>query len=99
VRLRQESNGVGGDESFSVTDADDEWALAARSDDQLRVVAVNHDEGEVPLDLAIGAAHRLDQVALVVALDQMGNGLGVGLGIEVVGPPRSVRRAIRGSSR
>ena len=68
----------------SIADADDERTLAARPDEQFGVVAVDDDEGEVSLDLAIGTAHRLDQVALVVALDQVGDGLGVGLGREVV---------------
>ena len=45
---------------------------------------MNDNEGEVPFDLAICPAYRLDQVAFVVALDQVGNCLGVGLSGEDV---------------
>ena len=45
---------------------------------------MNDNEGEVPFDIAICPAYRLDQVTFVVTLDQMGNGLGVGLGGEDV---------------
>ena len=56
----------------------------AGADEQARVVAVDHDEGEVALEVADGAAHGRGQVAVVVLLDQVGDGLGVGLGAEDV---------------
>jgi hypothetical protein len=43
---------------------------------------MDHDEGEVALERGVRLAHRLDEVARVVALDEMGNDLGVGLGRE-----------------
>jgi len=43
------------------------------------MVAVDRDEGEVPLELGVGQADGLDQVAVVVVLDQVRDGLRVGL--------------------
>ena len=54
------------------------------ADQRVLVVVVHGDEGVVPAQIAEGLAHRLGQVALVVALDQVGDDLGVGLGGEVV---------------
>jgi hypothetical protein len=51
---------------------------------------VDDDECEVPLELAEREAHRLDEVALVVALDEVRDGLRVGLGGE--------RMAVRGEA-
>ena len=46
------------------------------------MVVVDDDEGEVALELAVGRRVRLEQVAVVVALDQVDDDLGVGLGAE-----------------
>ena len=56
----------------------------ARSDEEPRVVVVDDDEREVTLELVEGEPDRLDEVALVVALDEVGDRLGVGLGAEGV---------------
>ena len=45
---------------------------------------VDRDEREVALELAVGGLDRLDEVAVVVALDQVRDDLGVGLGAEAV---------------
>ena len=66
----------------SSPDADHERALEPCADEQIGVVVVDHDEGEVALELAVSGAHRLDQIALVVALDEVDDDLGVGLGAE-----------------
>ena len=65
-------------------DADEQRALVPRADELLGVVVVDDDEGEVALELAVGLARRLEQVAVVVALDQVDDHLGVGLGVEDV---------------
>ena len=83
-RLAQERGGVRGDERLARRDADDHRALQPRSDEHARVVAMDRDEREVTLELGVGASHRLDEVALVVLLDQVRDGLGVGLGREDV---------------
>ena len=44
------------------------------------MVRVDDDEREVPVELAVREAHGLDQVARVVALDEVDDDLGVGLG-------------------
>jgi hypothetical protein len=48
------------------------------------VVVVDGDEREVPLELRERQANGLDEIALVVPLDQVRDGLGVGLGGERV---------------
>ena len=68
----------------SLADPDDERHLVARADEETRVVAVDDDEGEVTFELVEREAHGLDEVALVVALDEVRDGLGVGLGGERV---------------
>ena len=80
TRLGEEGGGVRGQERLAVTDADDERRLEARADEQVGMVGVDGHEREVALHLAERLAHGLDEVAVVVALDQMRDGLGVGLG-------------------
>ena len=83
-RLAQERGGVRGDEGLARRHADDHRALQPRSDEHAGVVAMDRDEGEVALELGVRASHGLDEVALVVLLDQVRDGLGVGLGREDV---------------
>ena len=68
----------------SSADPDDQWHLVARADEETRVVAVDDDESKMPFELAEREPHRLDEVALVVALDEVGHRLRVGLGGEGV---------------
>ena len=75
----------------SSADAYEQRALVARPDEQLRVLAVEDDEREVPLQLGVGGAHRGDEVALVVALDEVRDDLGVRLGRELVAFPQQRR--------
>ena len=56
----------------------------ARADELLGVLVVDHDEGEVTLELLVGGTRGLEQVAVVMALDQVDDDLGVGLGAERV---------------
>jgi hypothetical protein len=56
----------------------------AGRDEQVGVVVVDDDEGEVALQLVVRASDRLGEVAVVVALDQVDDGLGVGLRAEGV---------------
>ena len=52
ARLGEEGRGVRGQEGLSVADADDERRLAPRADEQVRMVGVDGDEGEMALHLA-----------------------------------------------
>ena len=45
---------------------------------------MDDDEGEVPFEVFVGSADGLDEIALVMALDEVDNDLGVGLGAERV---------------
>ena len=58
--------------------------VLAGADEQPGMLVVDDDEREVPLELREREANGLDEVALVVALDQMRDGLGVRLGGERV---------------
>jgi len=44
------------------------------------MVTVEDDEREVALELGVGRPNGLGQIPLVVALDEVGDHLGVGLG-------------------
>ena len=79
-RLLEEGGGVRGQERLTLADPDDERRLAPSADEQVGMIGVNGDEREVALHLPVRLADSLDEVAVVVALDQVGNGLGVGLG-------------------
>ena len=86
--LGQERRDRRADEVLAVADADDERALLARRDEQVAVVQVHRDEGVVTPQLAEGCADGGDQIAVVVALDQVRDDLGVGLrgeGVALVG--------------
>ena len=41
----------------------------AGANEEIGMVVMDHDEGEVPLELAIDSAHGLQEIALVVVLD------------------------------
>ena len=89
ARLAQERGDRGGEEHLALADADDERALEARADEHVGMVAVDDDEGEVALELGVGRAHGLGEVALVVALDEVRDDLGVGLGARTRGRRRA----------
>ena len=84
LRVAQEGGRRGREEHLSRADAHEQRALVPRADDQLRVLAVEDDESEVPFQLGVGGAHRRDEVPLVVPLDEVGDDLRVGLGRERV---------------
>ena len=79
-RLAQEGGGVRGEEHLALADPDDERRLVARCDEHVGVVVVDDDEGEVALELVERAPDGLGEVAVVMALDQVDDGLRVGLG-------------------
>ena len=62
---------------------DDQRALLARADEHVGLVEAHRDERVVPLELVVGGAHGLGEVALVEVGDQVRDHLGVGLGAEV----------------
>ena len=84
ARLAHERGHRRGEEHLALADPDHERRLLAHADEQVGMVVVDHDEREVALELAVGLAHRLGEVAVVVALDQVHHRLGVGLGAEGV---------------
>jgi hypothetical protein len=92
-RLRDEGGDHRSEEHLAVADADDEWALKPRADEEIRLVAVDDDEREMALELFVRLLHRLDEIAVVVALDQVNDDLGVGLGVERV--PLGLERALQ----
>ena len=94
--LAEERGDRRGEERLAVAEADDERALEPRADEQARVVAVADDEREVALELAVRRADGLDEVAMVVALDEVGDRLRVRLGGEdvAVGLERLLQLAV-----
>ena len=53
--------------------------MVTRAGEQARMVAVDRNESEVAVELRVRRAHRLDEVARVASLDEVGDHLGVGL--------------------
>ena len=66
------------------TEPDHERHLLPRADKHAGVIAMDDDEREVALELGEREPDGLDEVALVVPLDEVRDGLGVGLGGELV---------------
>src|SRR5439155_10242084 len=87
-RLGEERRDRRREEHLPVADPDDERALPARPDEQIRMVVVDDDEGEMALELAAGGADGLDEITGVVPLDQVCDHLRVGLGTEGVAVAR-----------
>ena len=69
---------------LAVTETDDERALETSADEQTGMVPVTDHEREVALELPVRLADGLDEVAMVVALDEVDDRLGVRLGGEDV---------------
>jgi hypothetical protein len=79
ARLGQEGRDRGSDEGLARGDAHDEGALFAGAHEHLGLVGAHRYERVVAAQLGVGAADRLHEVALVVACDQVGHHLGIGL--------------------
>ncbi len=71
ARVLEERDDVGGEERLALAEADHHRALQARADDHLRVQRRDDAEGEVPVQVEEGAAHGLDEIAVVVRLEQV----------------------------
>ena len=72
------------EERLLLAQADQQRALQSRPDEQARMLDMGDDESEVTLELGVDGAHRGDQVAVVVVLDEVRYDLGVRLGREHV---------------
>ena len=83
-RLGEEGRDRRGEERLAVAEPDHQRALLARRHQRVGVVAVHGGERVVAPELAECVADRVGEVAVVVALDQVGDDLGVGLGAEPV---------------
>ena len=70
---------VAGEEPFAVAEPDDERDVHSRADDPIGVLGVHHGNGVRPAHLVQGGAHRLDEIARVLRLDEVGEHLGIGL--------------------
>jgi hypothetical protein len=64
--------------------AEDQRRAGARADHALRLVAADHGDGVGAVQLQHRGLHGLEQVAVVEAVDQVGDDLGVGLALEHV---------------
>jgi hypothetical protein len=75
---------VGGEEVFVLTQADDQWRTVARADDAVRLLAAEHRNRIRAVQLLGGGLHRLEQIAGVEVVDEVGDDFGVGLALELV---------------
>jgi hypothetical protein len=83
-RLRKERCEVGRDEVLAFAETDDHRRLVPHADEVVRMVVMDHDEREVPFEMAVGIAHGCDEIAVVGVLEQVRNDFGVRLGGELV---------------
>ena len=79
-RLAQEGGGIRREERLVLADPDDERHLVPSADEEPGVVAMDDDEREVTLELGEGQSNRFGQIAVVMAFDEVGDGLCVCLG-------------------
>ena len=79
ARLCEEGGHGGAHELLALAAPHDQRALLARAHEHVGLVEAHGHEGVVPLELRVGAAHRLGEVIDVVLGDEVGDDLGVGL--------------------
>ena len=84
ARLLEERCNRGCQEHLAFPDADDERALMAGAHEEIGMVVMDNDEGEVPFELAIDGAHGLQEIAFVGVLDQVHHHFRIRLGAEAM---------------
>ena len=77
--LGEEGCEVRCEEILPFAEPDDHRRPLAHADEMVRVVVMDEHEGEVPFELRVGRAHRLDEVAVVGVLEQVHDDFRVGL--------------------
>ena len=98
--VAEDRRDVRGDEELAVAEADDDRRAVADGDDLLRIVGRDQHQREQAAHQQQRAAHRvLEAVVLHLALDQVRDDLGVGLGDELVPLLLQLAASDRGSSR
>ncbi len=75
---------VGGEEVFVLTQANDQRRTVARADDAVRLLAAEYRNRIRAVQLLGSGLHRLEQIAGVEVIDQVGDDFGVGLALELV---------------
>ena len=75
-------HGVGGNEVFTLAQADDQRRTLARGDHAVRFVAAENGDRIGAIEALDGLLHGLEQVAVVHVLDQVGDDFGIGLALE-----------------
>ena len=76
--------GIGSDDSFPIPHPDHDGTAAAGGDDFLRLARREHGDTEGAFHLMQGVANGLEQIALVAIADEVGQHLGIRLGIEMM---------------
>jgi hypothetical protein len=74
-----QGHGVAGQKVLALAHAQDQRRAGARAHHAVRLVLVHHGNGVGAVQLGGGGAHGLEQVAVVQAVHQVGDDLGVGL--------------------
>ena len=90
ARVLEDGRDIARDDGLALADADDERRVLACRDDRLRVVEMHDRERVRALEVLDRSGDGCGQVAGEVALDEMRDGLGVGLGAQDVPVGREV---------
>ncbi len=92
--MGEERRHGGGNERLLGAAADDERAFATRANEDLGLIERHRDEREEALELPERLLHGRRKVAVVLARDQLGDHLGVGLRAErYAGPGQAIAQA------
>ncbi len=84
ARLAEEGGDVRGEEVLALAEPDDERRLATNADEQVGKIVVDHDDREVAFEQRIDTRNGCCEIAVELALEQMHDDFGVGLGAERV---------------
>ena len=88
VGVGQDGSDVGGQEGLAIAQPDDERHVLAGADQPARLGPMHHGHGVRTLGLSQGVADGIGQVARVGLLDEVRQGLGVGLRAKLVAARR-----------
>src|SRR5438128_6872047 len=78
----EQRRGIAGEVMLAVADADDQRAAEASADEQVGVARTDDRQAVGPLHHAEHMMDGLDQIAVIVAGDELGDDLAVGVALE-----------------
>src|SRR5207248_9093630 len=75
----EERGNVRREKVLALPETDDERCLPAEAGEDVGMIVMHRHDREVPLEVRVYTANRLEEIAFVLAFDQMRHDLGIGL--------------------